>query len=130
MKNLILYLLSSLIISAGGNVLEKEEVLLEPITMYMAIRLDCEYFRVFYTEGEGFKSTKGKMIDFVRMGFNANDIVILSENTWNPRAFGKGFKTNYKIDLRPSHALIKDREGNIYEVRYNELETFFNEDNM
>jgi len=130
MKHLILYLLSAALMSAGGNVSEKKETLLEPITMHIAIQIDCEYYRVFYTEGEKLHSKKGKLIDFVRMGMDVNDIILMSENTWNPRKYGRGFKTNYKVDLRDNFALVKDSEGNIYEVRYNELEMFFMEDNI
>lgn len=120
--------------SLGADVQKEKEnspdALLEPIVMHVAVQVDCEHYSVFYSEGEKFKTKKGKLIDFVRMGMDVNYIVLMSENTWSSRRAGRGFKTNYKIDLRPNYALIKDRDGNIYEVRYNELETFFLEDNI
>lgn len=134
MRNLILYTLSSFFMSLGADVQKEKEnspdALLEPIVMHVAVQVDCEHYSVFYSEGEKFKTKKGKLIDFVRMGMDVNYIVLMSENTWSSRRAGRGFKTNYKIDLRPNYALIKDRDGNIYEVRYNELETFFLEDNI
>ena len=130
MRNLSIYLFSALLMSATVvNNNQKDQAISYRILRY-AIRLDCEHYRVFYEEDEKWSSVKGKLFDLVRKGFDANDIIVLSEGSWDPNKYSKDFNTNYRIDLRKDFALVKDRDGNVYEVRYNELETFFRTDNM
>ena len=78
MKHIILYLFSALLMAEAVNDKEEKEKALEPFILHYAIRLDCDKYKVFYTEGETWKSKKEKLPELIKMGFDANDIVILT----------------------------------------------------
>lgn len=39
-------------------------------------------------------------------------------------------KSDYQVELRPTHYEVTDEQGNVTRVEFNELEKFFSDDNI
>lgn len=39
-------------------------------------------------------------------------------------------KSDYQVELKPTHYEVTDERGNVTRVEFNELEKFFSDDNM